>query len=238
MPFIKATERFFEANFYSQVARDWYPNRLVWFTPSTNQEADLAFDSLAQLGGWIFFFQFKLPKARRTRSTICGPGHPYVQTLAAHEQLRTFREHAEHWEPGHFFYVMPALITLDEFAAENWNVLPHTYYWDVRTGVPLNLPAPTKTDGSPRKSEQHYLNLEPNCCSFRLRSDPIDIEATPFNLLREQFGSAPHFQPQQQGPSLVTLDEVAALPLVNPVTFRQFVRTLPSGTRGLAIIQQ
>lgn len=184
---MRPTERFFEANFYSQVARAWFPQYLTWFTPSRVDEADYGFDTFTDLGGKFFFFQFKHAKTWRTRKKLCpDQTHRYVQAHAKHDQLDTFRALAQNWPPGSFFYVMPGLVDWADYThAEVANLLDHTYYFDV-TDLPHPIGIPTKTDGAPRLSGEHQLNLDPQCPQFTLRSDPIDLPALRFSGLVDQ----------------------------------------------------
>ncbi len=220
---MKPTERFFEANFYSQVASSWYPTRLTWFTPSTVDEALWAFDTFVHIGGRFLFFQFKHPSVRRVRRTLCAHDHSYLQTHAPHAQLLQFRQMAEGWPANTFHYAMPGLLDWGDYAAVAVDLLPNTFYFDVKESLPYLLPAPTKEDGHPRLSGIHYLNLDPECARFQLRSEPITIAAARFSGLPEVDQVDPSNLPER---------------MQSRAGFGDFVAALPRGTMGLLMSPQ
>lgn len=166
---VPPSERFFESNFCSEVAFEWHPCRLTWFTPSTQEEADLAFDSYANFGGRFFFFQFKFPRTWRERRTVCAPKHHYLQARADHDQMIELRRLAADWPLQTVLYAMPGFLgTVPE------RVLPVTHFWDVMQ-IPQDFPAPTTSRGTPRLSREHYLNLCPICGAWTVRSEPLDF---------------------------------------------------------------
>lgn len=207
-PSVSSSERFFEVNFCSEVSYEWHPCRLTWFTPSQNQEADLAFDTYTNMGGRFFFFQFKFARVWRERRTLCTHKHRYLQAHADHDQMTVLRDLASGWPPETVLYAMPGF--LEEIPPR---VAPVTHLWDV-LHAPAGLPAPTTPHGGPRKSGEHQLNLCPECGVWQLRSEPAEVpglRASAFiNEMKDQLRSMRRIdiqdQPAQGAPTRVQFD--------------------------------
>ena len=135
-----------------------------WFGLTQRQEAELGFDALTTLCGRLMAFQYKVSSHVLTRRR---PGAR--QFKAPHEQME--RLVSLGLPPQTVYYVLPDLGTTQDMAASGWRLLPRTWLLDI-ADLPSPLPAPTTSDGGPRSSGVHYLDLDAANGKVVMHSEP------------------------------------------------------------------
>lgn len=172
---MRASERLFEANFCSEIARREAPNRVFWFSPTQNAEANLAFDLLTAYGGSLAAFQMKAPvKELRPRVDAVGQ-HRRFQIELEHEQLMQLRANFGHM-PNTAFYAFPAVFDVADYLAPGFDLLAHTYRFDISV-IPAGFPPPTAHGkATPRANGKHLGNLDADANQLTIHSDPYEIE--------------------------------------------------------------
>jgi hypothetical protein len=76
------------------------------------------------------------------------------------------------------FYVLPDAGTVNELAANGWDLVGCTWLVDV-ADFPDPIPEPTRRDGLPRRSGVHYMDLHGGAASPHvvLKSNPVVVLA-------------------------------------------------------------
>lgn len=180
---MRVAEKTIELNFCAQFAGQ-FPSPVIWFGLTQKQEAKLGFDACTKAGGRLFVFQFKASNdilksgARRFRAS-------HLQMTTLQGQCKAKRS---------VFYVFPGVGTTAELM-KSPDLLSSSWLLDVDS-LPKPMPAPTKNDGSLRKSESHYVDVLPSLAIIhsepreaRLLA-PRDVAAS---LLENEPGVLPEF---------------------------------------------
>lgn len=165
---MRLSEKSIELNFCRQFG-PVLGNPAWWFGATQKQEKEAGWDVATNTAGTWLLFQLKASNyvlksgARRFR------GH--------HHQLVELQARAT--QPLRVFYVFPTLGNTAELTAAGFDLLANVRFLDVSL-IPA-IPAPTKADGTPRKSELHNFDLEASLTTVTIRSEPVEVEVFEFD---------------------------------------------------------
>src|SRR6266581_3650388 len=158
---MRIAEKTVELNYCAQLSRR-ARNDVIWFSLTQKQEARAGFDTCTKLGGRLVVFQFKASNQDiRNKSAR--------RFTAKHAQLTALRIRCR----GFFrsvFYAFPLIGNTLELS-KTQDFLSHTWLLDVQTLPPVS--PPTRSDGHPRKSGVHYVDVSPG--KAVIRSDPVEV---------------------------------------------------------------
>jgi hypothetical protein len=180
---MRVAEKIIELNFCAQFA-GLFPSPVIWFGLTQKQEAKLGFDACTKVGGRLFIFQFK------ASNNVLKSGAR--RFLASHLQMTTLQGQCK--AKRSVFYVFPGVGTTPELM-KSPDLLASSWLLDVDS-LPKPMPAPTKKNGSLRKSEAHYVDVLPNRATIRSEPrearlvTPREVAAT---LLENETGVLPEF---------------------------------------------
>ncbi len=167
---MRVAEKTIELNFCAQFA-GLFRSLIIWFGLTQEQEAKLGFDACTKAGGRLFIFQFK------ASNTILKSGAR--RFVASHQQMTTLQAQCQ--AKRSVFYVFPGVGTTMELMT-NPDLLVSSWLLDV-DGLPKPMPAPTKKDGTLRKSGAHYVDVQPNVAT--IHSEPREAKLVPPRTLAE-----------------------------------------------------
>jgi hypothetical protein len=162
---MRLSEKTIELNFCSQVGRVLRPT--FWFGLTQRQEARMGFDAAARIGGRTVVLQFKA-SANVLQSGVRRFWLP-------HQQLERLRGLTHPPRMRSVFYVLPNVGTSSEARGAAWNLLSNTWLLDAADLSAVK--APLTRDGTPRKREIHYADLEPPWVT--IHSETVRVEAIP-----------------------------------------------------------
>jgi hypothetical protein len=157
---MRLAEKTIELNFCAQ-ASTLVHKRVVWFGLTQRQEAAAGFDAITKLNGTLLIFQFK------ASNNVLRSGAR--QFVVPHDQMQQLIALARHSRRRSVFYVLPALGESEELRAASGSLVHRTWLLDV-TDIPPVAP-PTRSDGAPRRSRKHYIDLIPPLVI--IHSDPV-----------------------------------------------------------------
>lgn len=161
---MRLSERNFEYNFVSALARHFAPWKLRWFAPSQPLEQHLGWDAVLNLGGTHLFIQCKAPDY--DNNPDCGNPDHHIRTYGlSHTQLLQLRELAG-GVAGFVYLVVPTLRTWHEWAASGWDVTGHVRRYDM-SQLPAAVVAPPPGP--------HRLYADWQCGQVELLSEPISL---------------------------------------------------------------
>lgn len=171
---MRASERLFEANFCSEVARVEAPNRVFWFAPTQNAEADLAFDLMTAHGGQVAAFQMKTATKELSPRVDAAGAHRRLRLEFPHKQLMQLRTNFAHL-PGTAFYAFPSAFSVADYLQPGFDLLARTFRFDI-VDVPPAFPAPTAHGkATARRDEKHLGDFDPDALSLTLHSEPLSV---------------------------------------------------------------
>lgn len=137
---------------------------IVWFGLTQRQEARLGFDMATRLGGRILVLQFK------ASNQVLKNGQRRFH--ASHVQMKNLRRLAR--KPRAIYYVLPDIGGTPDLT-QNPCMLDRTWFLDVSL-IPDPVPPPTvsgpRATNVPRKSGDHYIDLDARSSVATLHSDP------------------------------------------------------------------
>lgn len=156
---MRLSEKTIELNFCSQFSQMAH-RQIIWFGLTQKQEAKWGFDACTRLSGKLIIFQFKasskiVRKARRF--------------YAKHQQLQNLKTQCRGARRS-VFYVFPSIGTTNELAS-NSNFISNSQLLDV-TDI-SHLSAPTKRDGTLRKSDLHHIDVYTG--KAIIHSEPVEV---------------------------------------------------------------
>lgn len=172
---MRLAERTIELTFCHQVAALWGP-RLIWFGLTQDQERRAGFDAATKIGRALLLLQFKA-SAKVLRRSGCR------QFTAPHKQMRALQRQTRF--PRLVFYVLPGLGTTAELQGAP-NLVNSTWLLDV-AALPNPMPRPTTPQGTWRRRNNHYLDLDTRHGVVIIHSDPVEVSLLhPESLRQEQ----------------------------------------------------
>ena len=159
---MRLSEKTIELNFCAQFAAKLSPP-FWWFGLTQKQEEQAGWDAAAKVSGhWV---RFQLKASRHVlKSGVRRFETPHHQLVAL--QDRATRPHA-------ILYVLPMIGTTHELSAVGFSLLPQLRFLDVFDIPGANGP-PTCKSGALRKSERHYIDLDPTGNAVTIHSDPVE----------------------------------------------------------------
>ncbi len=134
---------------------------LVWFGLTQRQEAVAGFDACVRMNGRLLILQFKA----LSKMLVSGRR----QFVAPHTQMEALRERYN--GNRSIFYALPFVGNTSDVYRDQ-NILSRTWLLDV-ADLPDPIPDPVKRDGTPRKSENHYISAEPGWAV--IHSEPFKV---------------------------------------------------------------
>ncbi len=158
---MRVAEKTIELNFCAQFA-GLFRRPVIWFGLTQEQEARLGFDACVKAGGRLFIFQFKA-----SNKLLKSGARRFI---ASHRQMTTLQSQCK--TKRSVFYVFPGVGTTKELMA-NPDLLTSSWLLDV-DNLPKPMPAPTKKDGTLRKSEAHYVDIQPGTAT--IHSEPREAK--------------------------------------------------------------
>lgn len=172
---MRLSEKTLEVNFCVQ--QSWViPAAHWWFGLTQKQEKEAGWDVASKIAGQWTRFQLK------ASSHVLASGARRFK--AQHHQMVALQGSAG--ASGKTFYVLPTIGTTAELTAVGFNLLDNIRLLDVHD-IPIGIPAPTKADGTPRKSCSHYVDLDAGGNWATIHSDPVVVGVTSANQMGEAF---------------------------------------------------
>jgi len=159
---VNLSEKSLEINFCAQFS-NLLGNNIMWFSPSSVQEAKLAYDACAILRGRIYVFQFKMSKHKLKNDAR--------RFHLNHNQMVTLRRRCN--VPSTFYYVFPDIGSYQELFDKK-NVVHHSKYLDINK-LPQIIPDPfIKGTTTLRKNNIHYGDVHNS--KITIHSEPFILE--------------------------------------------------------------
>jgi hypothetical protein len=182
---MRVAEKTIELNFCAQAA-SLFSSPIVWFGLTQEQEAKLGFDACTKAGGRLFIFQFK------ASNRILKSGAR--RFFASHAQMTTLQMQCK--AKRSVFYAFPGVGTTAELM-KSPDLLSSSWLLDVDS-LPRPMPAPTKADGTLRKSGAHYVDVGLGLGT--IHSEPTHVRLiSPRDALAQQMDGEPGVLPTFQG---------------------------------------
>jgi hypothetical protein len=164
---MRIPEKTIELNFCAELSALWAQAgySALWFGPTQKQEAKLGFDAARKVNGRLYLFQFK------ASCHVLSGGERRFH--APHDQMVLLQRAVRH-SMRSVFYVFPTVGTTAELSASP-SVLNNSLLMDVHD-LPAIIPLPTGRSGALRKSNCHYVDVDPSRLIATIHSDPFTVK--------------------------------------------------------------
>lgn len=163
---MRLSEKTVEINICAELSALLAPRRTTWFGLTQRQEAAQGFDAWTDLpDARALFLQFKASNLDVGGLRRFVAPHPQLARLAA----------LARYHPHSVFYVFPLVGTDQELVAAGNQFLPSTWLLDAAHLTTLR--EPRTASGSLRRSQRHYVDINPPDAYFRSEPQRFDLLA-------------------------------------------------------------